>query len=84
MLLGAAEFGTSYLPLGHAVRPVVLIPGAVMVLGVVVGFMEVRQGPTIVRAFAVAAAFWLLVLLGLGSVDVLTRVDYVVSGVATK
>jgi hypothetical protein len=29
-----------------------------------------------VRAFAVAAVFWLIVLLGLGSIDALTRTHY--------
>jgi hypothetical protein len=36
------------------------------------------------RAFALGALFWLLILLGLGSADPLTRTDYPVSGVQVK
>ena len=41
--------------------------------------MNVTRGPAIVRVFAVAALLWLLILLGLGSVDALTRIDYAVT-----
>jgi cytochrome c oxidase subunit IV len=74
--LGAAEFAASFLPLPRSLRPLLLILAGLMVLLVADGFMEVRKGPSIVRAFAVAALFWLLVLLGLGSVDPLTRTDF--------
>ena len=57
-------------------RPLVMLPGVLMVATVAVGFMEVKRGIVLVRAFAVAAMFWLLVLLALGSVDALTRTDY--------
>ncbi len=76
LLLGAAEFAASFLPLARAWRPLVMIPAAMMILGVAIGFMEVRRGPVLVRAFAVAALLWLTILLGLGSVDPLTRTDY--------
>jgi cytochrome c oxidase subunit IV len=76
LLLGGAEFATSFLPLPRALRPLLIIPAALMVLGVAIGFMEVRRGSALVRAFAVAAVLWLLILLGLGSVDPLTRTDY--------
>lgn len=76
LLLGAVEFGASFLPLSRAWRPLIVLPGILMILAVVVSFMEVRKGPTIIRAFAVAAAFWLLILLALGSADPLTRIDY--------
>ena len=46
--------------------------------------MEVKRGVVLVRAFAVAAIFWLLVLLGLGSVDALTRTDYHVPNAQVK
>lgn len=39
--------------------------------------LELDRGPSIVRTFAIAAMFWLMVLLGLGSADPLTRTDYV-------
>jgi hypothetical protein len=41
-------------------------------------FMQVGRGPTIVRLFAVAALVWLSVLLGLGSLDPMTRIEYLV------
>jgi hypothetical protein len=43
-------------------------------------FMEVRRGPEIVRLFATAALLWLTILLGLGSLDPMTRTDYLVQG----
>lgn len=76
LLLGALEFAASFLPLARAWRPVIMLPGILMIVAVVVNFMEVRKGPTIIRAFAAAAAFWLLILLVLGSADPLTRIDY--------
>lgn len=80
LLLGGIEFGLSFLPLGHRARPLVILPAIPMIVAVAVGFMNVTKGPAIVRAFAVAALFWLLILLGLGSLDALTRIDYAVTG----
>jgi hypothetical protein len=76
LLLGGMEFAISFLPLDRSFRPLVMIPGVLMVAVVAVSFMEVGKGPTIVRGFAVGAIFWLIVLLGLGSTDPLTRTDY--------
>ncbi|HEX3915162.1 MAG TPA: hypothetical protein VHW71_16805 [Steroidobacteraceae bacterium] len=76
LLLGALEFASSFLPLARCWRPLIMLPGVLMILAVAVSFMEVRKGPTIIRAFAAAAAFWLLILLALGSADPLTRIDY--------
>ncbi len=81
ILLGAAEFAASFLPLARSLRPLVMFPGVLMIAIVAVSFMEVRKGPTIVRGFAVAAMFWLIVLLGLGSADALTRTNYYVTQV---
>jgi hypothetical protein len=50
-----------------------------MAATVAVGFMRVRSGPAIVRGFAVAALFWLTILLGLSASDPLTRATYPVS-----
>jgi cytochrome c oxidase subunit IV len=61
-------------------RPLILIPALVMVALVGVQFMQVRSGPTIVRLFAAAAVLWLVLLLGLGSLDPFTRMQYPVSG----
>jgi cytochrome c oxidase subunit 4 len=82
LLLGGMELVASYLPLPRAWRPVIMIPGVLMVIVVALSFMEVRRGPVIVRAFAVAGLFWLFILLALGSTDPLTRVNYYVAPVA--
>lgn len=78
LLLGGAQFAVSFVPMGRSLRPLVMIPGVIMVAVVAISFMEVGKGPSIVRGFAVAAMFWLIVLLGLGSMDPLTRIDYLV------
>jgi hypothetical protein len=38
--------------------------------------MEIGRALTIVRLFAVAGLLWLTILLGLGSLDPMTRTDY--------
>jgi hypothetical protein len=76
LVVGGAEFAASFLPLARAWRPLIMVPAALMVLGVAIGFMEIRRGSVLVRAFAVAAVLWLVILLGLGSVDPLTRTEY--------
>lgn len=81
LLLGALELALSFLHIARSLRPLIIVPGVAMVIVVAVSFMEVRKGPVIVRAFAVAAAFWLLVLLLLGSADPLTRIDHYVPSV---
>jgi hypothetical protein len=78
-LLGC-EFGLSFLPIARDLRPLLLIPALVMVALVGVQFMQVRSGPTIVRLFAAAAVLWLILLLGLGSLDPLSRIQYPVPG----
>jgi len=78
LLLGGIELGLSFLPLSRLARPIVMLPAMAMIGVVAAGFMNVTKGPAIVRAFAIAALFWLLVLLALGSVDALTRIDYAV------
>lgn len=50
---------------------------AATMLGVAAfGFMELRQEGATVWLFAAAAALWLMILLGLGSLDPLTRTLY--------
>ncbi len=80
MILGAAEVAASCLPLPPVWRPLLMFPAAMMVVAVAIGFMEVRRGHVLVRAFAVAGLLWLSVLLGLGSTDPLTRTQYPVTG----
>jgi caa(3)-type oxidase subunit IV len=78
LVLLAIEFGVSFLPLGRSARPLVLIPAVLMVGVVGTVFMEVGRGPEIIRLFAIAALLWLSILLGLGSLDPLTRIEYLV------
>ena len=84
LLLGTAEFGASFLALPSGLRPLLMLLAGLMILTVAVGFMDVKRGVVLVRAFAVVAMFWLLVLLGLGSVDALTRTDYHVPNAQVK
>jgi cytochrome c oxidase subunit IV len=76
LVLLAIEFGASFLPLDRSARPLVLIPAVLMVGVVGTIFMEVGRGPEIIRLFAVAALLWLSILLGLGSLDPMTRIEY--------
>jgi cytochrome c oxidase subunit IV len=70
-LLGL-EIGASFLHLNLFV----LVPALAMLAIVVVAFMQIGRGPTIVRVFAAAGLLWLLILLTLGSLDPLTRINY--------
>jgi cytochrome c oxidase subunit IV len=79
ILLLAVEFGVSILPLEPSFRPVVLLPAVLMVGVVAMIFMEIGRGPGIVRLFAVASLLWLSILLGLGSLDPMTRAMYYVA-----
>ncbi|MBN8900247.1 MAG: hypothetical protein BGO51_14070 [Rhodospirillales bacterium 69-11] len=74
--LGACAFGGAFLPLPAGLRPLLMLPSLVMVAILALGFMEVRRGGALPGAFALAAIFWLFVLLGLGSADPLTRRVY--------
>jgi hypothetical protein len=78
MVLLAIEVGASFLPLARSDRPLVLIPAVLMVWVVGMVFMEAGRGPQIVRLFTVAGLLWLSFQLGLGSLDPLTRIDYLV------
>lgn len=78
IVLLVIEVGVSFLPLGRSARPLVLIPAVLMVGLVGVIFMEVGKGPEIVQLFAVASLLWLTILLGLGSLDPITRTMYYV------
>ncbi len=75
LLLLALEFGLAKLPLTGA-RGVVLVPASIMAAVVAIGFMELAKGPPTARIFAVAGLVWLAILLGLGSLDPMTRVLY--------
>jgi cytochrome c oxidase subunit IV len=78
MALLAIEFGASFLPLDRAARPLILIPAALMIAVVSMGFMEVGRGPEAIRLFFAAGLLWLCILLGLGSLDPMTRINFYV------
>lgn len=50
--------------------------GLLMAGVVAAAFMHVGEGPGLIRMIAAAGVFWLAVILGLGSLDALTRTDY--------
>jgi len=54
--------------------------GIIMACVIALCFMNLRRSSPLSRIFAVAGVFWLLVLLGLGTMDPLTRTDYPVVG----
>jgi cytochrome c oxidase subunit IV len=74
LALLAIEFGASFLALDRAARPLILIPAALMVAVVSLAFMDIRRGPETIRLCAAAGLLWLCILLGLGSLDPMTRV----------
>jgi hypothetical protein len=78
--LAGAEFVVSSLKIPTADRPLLLVFAVVMVVVVVTAFMRGHRAPIIARGFAVAAVFWLIVLLGLGTMDVVTRHTWWVHG----
>ena len=78
MALLAIEFGASFLPLDRAARPLILVPAALMIAVVSVAFMELRRGPEAMRLFFAAGLLWLCILLGLGSLDPMTRINHYV------
>jgi cytochrome c oxidase subunit IV len=80
----ALEVWMSLLPLSSSVRLLILIPALAMVALVAFGFMEIAEAPQAARLFAVASLLWLAILLGLGSVDPLTRTDYAVDAWRTR
>ncbi|HSU05690.1 MAG TPA: hypothetical protein VLI93_08965 [Acetobacteraceae bacterium] len=80
MALAGGEFLISGLRMPLPNRPLILLPAGVMVLIVVFVFMRLGRAPLIARGFAVAAIFWLILLLGLGSMDALTRNLWLVQG----
>ena|SRR5205085_2149228 len=74
-LLGI-ELAASFLPLAHSARVLLLVPAVLMAAVVAAVFMEIGRGSALVRLFAAAGLLWLLILLALGSLDPLTRIDY--------
>lgn len=77
LALGVVEFGGSFIRFSAELRPLLLVPAIGMVGLVAIAFMRVGHGVTIVRCFALGGLLWLLLLLGLGTMDPLTRTVYV-------
>jgi cytochrome c oxidase subunit IV len=75
ILLLAAELLTTLTHFGVLSLPI----GIVMACAVAMFFMHLRRSSPLSRIFVAAGVFWLLVLLGLGTIDPLTRTNYPVS-----
>jgi caa(3)-type oxidase subunit IV len=73
------EVAATLLVPGRITPGLVLASGIAMVVVVGFAFMRLRGSASLAQAFVVAALFWLAVLLGLGSMDPLTRTDYPVA-----
>lgn len=84
LVLLAGEFGVGFLPLPRSIRPLILIAPVIMVAAVGIMFMQIRKGPITVRLFVVAGLVWLSILLGLGSLDPMTRTDVYVQATSSK
>ena len=65
--------GISMLKLGDLGTPVILTLAVIQMILVMLVFMEVRQSNKLVRVFAVAGFFWLLIQFTLTAGDYLTR-----------
>lgn len=76
LLLLAFEIWISFQPFDRALRPLILAPAALMCGVIALYLMELHRGRELARLFAVAALLWLAILLGLGGLDPLTRVDH--------
>ncbi len=84
LILLALEVWMSLLPLSSSIRLLILVPALAMVALVAFGFMEISTAPPAAHLVAVAGLLWLAILLGLGTVDPLTRTDYPVSAWRTR
>ena len=72
LVLFGVELGAALLKFG-VIAPAI---GVAMVVVVAFFFMRLRDAPALSRIFVIAGLFWLMVLLGLSSVDTFTRSDY--------
>jgi cytochrome c oxidase subunit 4 len=79
MALLGIEVAASLLPWSPWLRPLLLIPAVLMVAIVAVAFMEIARAPSIAWLFATAGLLWLAILLVLGCLDAMTRINYFVS-----
>jgi cytochrome c oxidase subunit 4 len=75
MLLLAATTASAFVPLGDFNLPVSLTIAVTKALIVLLVFMELRASPALVRAFAAAGFFWLLIMIVLTGADYWHRTD---------
>jgi caa(3)-type oxidase subunit IV len=80
LIVAAMEFGASFLPIPPGIRPILVLPAAIMAVLVALGYMRLLTAPQIARGFTIAGIFWLTVLLGLAMNDPLSRTIYAVAG----
>jgi hypothetical protein len=76
LLLAVVEIAGSCIHFDRSLRPLLLLPALVMMAIVGLMFMRVQHGIAPARGFALAGLLWLLLLLGLGTMDPLTRAIY--------
>ncbi|QGM96783.1 hypothetical protein [Methylocystis parvus] len=74
-LLGL-ELGVSFLRLDPSLRLLILLPALAMVWIVATRFMGLRREGPATLLFATSGVVWLVILLGLGLADPLTRAIY--------
>jgi cytochrome c oxidase subunit 4 len=75
MILLALTTASAFIPLGTANLFVSLAIAATKALIVLVFFMELRAGNALVRVFAAAGFFWLMIMIALTSADYTHRTD---------
>lgn len=75
MLLLALTTGLAFVPLGAAQLSVSLAIACTKALLVLLLFMELKGSSALVRVFACAGFFWLLIMIALTSADYTHRTD---------
>ncbi len=75
VLLLAATTASAFVPLGAANLPISLAIAVAKALIVLLFFMELRGSRALVRSFAAAGFFWLLIMIVLTGADYWHRMD---------
>jgi cytochrome c oxidase subunit 4 len=75
MLLLAATTASAFIPLGSLNLPISLTIAVIKALIVLIFFMELRGSRALVRSFAAAGFFWLLIMITLTGADYWHRTD---------
>lgn len=73
LLLLLTTFGSSFVPLGNFNFVINITIAVVKALLVLIFFMNLRYSMHLMKIFAGAGFFWLMLLIGLSLVDYLTR-----------